>query len=401
MKHSIAILLADRIEYKQERETDRIENKRALEERERRENERFGEERAALEERERRENERFGEERADREAERKERHAAMAAAKRFNVTPSKAVGSASDPFGPIEFRNMMEALNLNYPDVDEEEQESLRTDISFKWRNAAPGSEETNDKKAIEKKKEKTSYAPIVEYLKNEWGLDAYEVGNGENCANGKLLQVQVFTQRQTLKNLEKCVIDYRGTIEGNTDVIVTARPLNNQHWRHCVRFAVEVKTVAAMKSDSAKRAFLREVITQSCGFNIYNRNRAVPVILTNLHNKHSVVYLEQAATAPYLDYRLRERICKNFAAAVAFAAQNSNDRPDYMTHFGRPTSASAPIFEESEGAADSDVEESEGAADSDSEEGAWAEEVSADNRKVAALTEELDVVDITNRGEV
>jgi hypothetical protein len=373
IKHSIAILLADRIEYKQERETDRIEDKRALEERERRENERFGEERA------------------DREAERKERHAAMAAAKRFYVTPSKAVGSASDAFGPIEFRNMMEALNLEYPDVDDEEQESLRTDISFKWRNAAPGSKETNEKKAIDKAKEITSYVPIVEYLKNEWGLDAYVVGNGENCANGKLLQVQVFTQRLTLDNLEKCVVDYRGTIEGNTDVIVTTRPLNNQHWRHCVRFAVEVKTVAAMNSDSAKRAFLREVITQSCGFNIYNRNRAVPIILTNLHKSHSVIYLEQAATAPRLRYRLRERICKNFAAAVAFAAQNSKERPDFMTHFGRPTSASAPIVEESEGAADSDSEE----------EDAWAEEVSADNRKVAALTEELDVVDISNRGKV
>jgi hypothetical protein len=34
-------------------------------------------------------------------------------------------------------------------------------------------------------------------------------------------------------------------------------------------------------------------------------------------------------------------------------------------------------------------------------EEDAWAEEVSADNRKVAALTEELNVVDISNRGKV
>jgi hypothetical protein len=64
---------------------------------------------------------------------------------------------------------------------------------------------------------------------------------------------------------------------------------------------------------------------------------------------------------------------------------------PEFMTHFGRPTSASAPIIEESEGAADSD----------DEEEDAWAEEASADNRKVAALTEELAVVDISNRGKV
>jgi hypothetical protein len=291
----------------------------------------------------------LADQRADREAERKERGELMAKLssnappprEEFSLTPSDAASESTS----VSYQKMMSALNLSDPVNGEEviEEPADKADINFVWpRNdtGAPPLDTTL--------KEKLAYEPTVEYLKTEWGLNAYDVGKGNNCDGGELFKTQVHTLRQKfdLKNPVKEYVEYVGRIHGNSDVIVTTEPLNHHHYPHHVRFMIEIKTVAAMSSIAKGTRYSREAITQVCGLTIHNDYRSVPVILTNMKNVFAVYYIRCLAFDP-LTYTLFLQLCPNFKTAVNFSLQESELRRHEMVHLGRPPTPLDTIHEE------------------------------------------------------
>jgi len=272
--------------------------------------------------------------RAEREEERtadqKRRHDERAAVVVVDMTPSGAVGTVSGN-APQMFMNMMDALGLAYPEkAAGKKRKSRNANISWAWPRSGKG-------QGGDKAKEATSYGPVVEYLKDTWSLHAYNVANGNDCDNGELIRVPLFTMRSKVVSLVKEFVSCRGTVHGNTDLIVTTEVLNGRHLVHHVRFAIEIKIVSALTSDKGKSGYSREAITQLIGLNMSNNHRSVPVILTDITSTHSVYFFTMQSTDP-LKYKIHEQECETFGSAIEFALKMSVDKPQLMIHLGRPT---------------------------------------------------------------
>jgi len=247
-----------------------------------------------------------------------------------DMTPSGAAGTVSGD-APQMFMNMMDALDLAYPEkAAGKKRKSRNANISWAWPRSGKG-------QGGDKAKEATSYGPVVEYLKDTWSLHAYNVANGNDCHNGELIRVPLCTMRSKVVNLVKEFVSCRGTVHGNTDLIVTTEVLNGRHLVHHVRFAIEIKIASALSSDKGKSGYSREAITQLIGLNISNNHRSVPVILTDITSTHSVYFFTMQSTDP-LKYKIHEQECETFGSAIEFALKKSVDKPQLMVHLGRLT---------------------------------------------------------------
>jgi hypothetical protein len=178
-----------------------------------------------------------------------------------------------------------------------------------------------------------TSYNPVVSFLEG-LGLFGRNVGNGQNLPAGNLFNQDIWTLRKEGPDVRSQRVYHRHTVTGRTDVVVLSQDSKGTIDRWMVKFAIEVKTVEGMKK--SKTGSKTEAIVQLIGLNASNSARSPPVILTNLAQTHSVLYLDLVREVP-VQYSVMEQSCDSFAAAVHFAMDKCEQQ--ITDEFSRPPS--------------------------------------------------------------
>jgi hypothetical protein len=196
--------------------------------------------------------------------------------------------------------------------------------FDWKWPKNAGG-----DDRGLERQ----SYGPVKDYL-GKLGLFCVDVSNGQFCVEKLLFNVDVFTKRYKNPMLERGQTVYlRHRIQGRTDLAVLRKDNKGGYiLRNMVKFVVELKTVFGYHQ--SETGCMRECQLQLIGLNAYNTNCSPPVVLSNLAQKHQVIYLD---ANEQWQYAIKVQDCKSFAAAIHFADVLSNQ--DCISfHFSRPT---------------------------------------------------------------
>lgn len=82
----------------------------------------------------------------------------------------------------------------------------------------------------------------------------------------------------------------------------------------------------------------LHEAMMQLIGANVQNQFRSPPVVVSNLAQKHYVLYLtrESSSERPHY-YVIRQMLCASFGAAIEFALSKAH--VSCSEHFCRPRS--------------------------------------------------------------
>ncbi len=116
----------------------------------------------------------------------------------------------------------------------------------------------------------------------------------------------------------EKEILAAKLKLRGRTDIIVVDAEFPFCS-KNSVKFAIEVKTVVAMKTDDGLKCCLREAFLQLLGLNCQNHCNSPPVLLTDLRNRNYVLYLEFVE----LKYKLRVQSLTSFSLALSFISVN------------------------------------------------------------------------------
>ena len=166
-------------------------------------------------------------------------------------------------------------------------------------------------------KAETDSYNDVCLYLKESFDTLGVVVGNGQNCSDGKLFNEIVHSLRSKPGAHGDGVIA-KFTIAGRPDIISVKKHQEEYRRFHVVE-AYEIKTVKQMAEPAKERECEREAILQTIGLNIGNVSTSPPVILTNLQQKHKVIFIEPDSTATLLSYVVNVVSFKVLASAILF----------------------------------------------------------------------------------
>lgn len=222
-----------------------------------------------------------------------------------------ALGLSIDPFNNVNKYTAPDSLGPKWK-------------FSFKWLD-----NHTHDDRILER----TSYEPVLSFLRGLQFL-CEDVSEGQFCVEELLYNSDVYTCRNEnpmTTRAQKVFLRHR--VQGRTDIVVLNRERHGSRiLRNMIKFAIEIKTVAGYKQSTS--GCMREAQLQLIGLNAFNTNNSPPVILTNLANKHQVVYLDKDQEWRYL---IRVQDCTTFAAAVHFANSTASN-PSISHHFSRPT---------------------------------------------------------------
>jgi hypothetical protein len=141
---------------------------------------------------------------------------------------------------------------------------------------------------------ERAGYPHLLQYLTVGCGLVSKDVSDGVGLPSKNLFDHRVFSLRErlvdgtTLRDEGK-IPAYKFHICGRTDFIVLDENITGKSH---IMFAIEVKTVEAMSKEASENQSLREAFLQLIGISVGNSYKSPPVILTNLHSKHYILYL-------------------------------------------------------------------------------------------------------------
>jgi CRISPR/Cas system-associated exonuclease Cas4 (RecB family) len=136
---------------------------------------------------------------------------------------------------------------------------------------------------------ESAGYETMLQYL-STCGLISRKVANGIN-----LYDFDVYSLRDrvvdalTLRNENKVPI-HKFHIHGKTDIVVLDEDILT---RGKIKFAIEIKTVVNMHTDAKTNQALREAFLQLVGLNVRNDYKSPAVVLTNMNEKHYILYLD------------------------------------------------------------------------------------------------------------
>ena len=204
--------------------------------------------------------------------------------------------------------------------------DSVGPEWKFSWKWLA---DDASDDRVLERK----SYQPILSFLRGLHFL-CEDVSEGQFCVEKLLFSSDINTRRNdnpmTVRG-QKVFLRHR--VQGRTDIFVLNRDHHRGHiLRNMVKFAIEVKTVVDFSRSTS--GCMREAQLQLIGLNAFNTNNSPPVVLTNLAERHQVVYLDRDQECWFL---IKVQHCDSFAAAVHFANSKAS-RSCISHHFSRPT---------------------------------------------------------------
>ena len=284
-----------------------------------------------------------------------------------SFTPSAACKSENN----AEFTVLFESLKLAYgPRLSElvrhyEGPELVRyaeRKFNFKWgakadvqNTSKPDDIAVDEEQDVElvvdkddKILEKTSYMPLMQYLKS-LNLHSADVSEGVRCQNKNLFNSDVFTLRKgtafssaTLRVAAQAPV-FIQNIHGRTDIIILRNGFVDAPVYHKaqVRVAVEIKTIKGLRqADGA----LREAAIQLVGLNTQNCEVTPVVLLTNFAHKHYVLYLTMGSDPEHnLKFDLHIVQFVTFESALEFAEDQSVCEP-ISVHFGRKPTPPASV---------------------------------------------------------
>eukprot|EP00523_Entomoneis_sp_CCMP467_P003480 CAMPEP_0168764528 /NCGR_PEP_ID=MMETSP0724-20121128/24918_1 /TAXON_ID=265536 /ORGANISM="Amphiprora sp., Strain CCMP467" /LENGTH=332 /DNA_ID=CAMNT_0008813751 /DNA_START=45 /DNA_END=1043 /DNA_ORIENTATION=+ len=158
---------------------------------------------------------------------------------------------------------------------------------------------------------ERTSYAPVLKYLR---GLDLLAEDENPNDVRGQKVY-------------------HRHRVQGRTDLVVLNKSRQGgEILRSMVRIAIEIKTTNGYKQ--SVDGCMGEAQLQLIGLNAFNTNHTPPVLLSNLAKTHFVLYLDYSDDG--WSYVIKKRLCATFSAALHFALEKSNE-DSISANFSRP----------------------------------------------------------------
>lgn len=204
-----------------------------------------------------------------------------------NVTPSQACSSGAPAFDIV---LQWLRLPLEIPFMDRVTDAALDegtypTFAGFDW-----GDQNKN-----------AGYEPMRDFFAS-CGLISRNVANGLN----NLYDFSVLSPRDrladglTLRD-ENTINKFR--IYGKPDIVVLDEDILT---RGCMKFAIEIKTVVDMDTEAKTNEALREAFLQLVGLNVRNVYKSPAVVLTDMNQKHYVLYLDIYGDPEALRYALK-----------------------------------------------------------------------------------------------
>ena len=189
---------------------------------------------------------------------------------------------------------------------------------------------------------EKASYEPFLQYLKKEFGFNnAIDVSEGQGLADKWLYESIIYTPRPRLIDstyeFKKAIMGnpIKFIIRGRTDIAVFRE--GGMLTRGNLQIAFEIKPNKTFSSLTDINRALREGVLQLIGCNADNHYISPLVIVTNLCDKHYLLYLELCSNAfVKMKYYLRVRVCDSLAKLIHYA-QLLLKRGCVTTHFATP----------------------------------------------------------------
>ena len=246
----------------------------------------------------------------------------------FNISPSEACKTSNKP----QYNGLLEELRISV-------QHSCGSDgdanaWTFSWG----------------QKNETDSYKDVCDFLNISFATIGAVVGNGQNCSDGKLFNEVVHSLRNR-PNVHGEGVVAKFTIAGRPDII-SVKKVQEEYRRFHVVEAYEIKTVKQMAEKAKECECEREAILQAIGLNVGNVSTSPPVILTNLNQKHKVIFIEPESDTSLLAYVVHVVSFKVLAAAISFVrTQLLDSETGYRTcvtkDFGRHCSPLASVCDD------------------------------------------------------
>jgi len=191
---------------------------------------------------------------------------------------------------------------------------------------------------------ENVGYEPMRQYL-TSCGFISRNVANGMN-----LYDFDVFSLRDrvvdalTLRNENRIPI-HKFHIHGKTDIVVLDEDILN---RGAIKFAIEIKTVANMDTDAKTNQALREAFLQLVGFNVQNSYKSPAVVLTNMNQKHYVLYLDIHGDPEAFRFALKIHKSSELKRILHLANQIGS-RPSFTGRLGKELTPPPTVNEEND----------------------------------------------------
>mmetsp|Transcript_27119 Transcript_27119/g.38418 ORF Transcript_27119/g.38418 Transcript_27119/m.38418 type:complete len:384 (+) Transcript_27119:37-1188(+) len=204
-----------------------------------------------------------------------------------------------------------------------EQQRKTEWFFSFSWPR------EAGDDKVLEK----TSYAPVLNFLRR-LDLHAEDVSGGANCVEKLLYNSDIYSRRtENPMKVRGQTVYHKHCVKGRSDlVILDKNRQGGEVLRSMVLVAIEIKTPSAYKQ--SKDGSMIEAQLQLIGLNAFNTDHSPPVVLSNLAQTHFVIYLAYGDDG--WSYVIKKQKCATFPAAIHFALQKSLEA-SISAHFSRP----------------------------------------------------------------
>jgi hypothetical protein len=229
----------------------------------------------------------------------------------------------------VGFRNLMDALDLDFPTMIEEGilEEGNFSNFEFDW--------------VWGQKKENESYEPFQKaYAEHSLPGVVVCVSDGERLMDKLLFTTPLWSLRKFDEKQRKFgKVLYRGEISGRTDLVLMDYDPGADILRHNVKVAIEVKRNCDINAPAKLKSALREATTQLLGLCGDNSNNTPPVILTDFTSLFIVLQLHVKSNYP-LKFEILAWNCSNIKSTLHKASMVSM-LPCVSADFGRPDTPS------------------------------------------------------------
>lgn len=170
-------------------------------------------------------------------------------------------------------------------------------------------------------KPESDGHKTMCKYLRS-CGLIYREIGNDTRFFDRTVFRFQSRDDNEAALHQEGVELFHQFRIYGKTDIAVLEE---NIFSRSKLKFAMEIKTVEAMSSAAGVNQALREAFLQLVGVNVQNAYKSPAVVLTNMNQKHFVLYLVRSENRAKFELKIHSS--SDFHEIIHFANELSKRR--------------------------------------------------------------------------
>jgi hypothetical protein len=191
---------------------------------------------------------------------------------------------------------------------------------------------------------ENAGYEPMRQYL-TSCGLISKNVANGDILYDFDVYSLRDrLADAKTLRDENRIPI-FKFRIRGKTDIVVLDRDVLS---RGDMKFAIEIKTVVNMDTDAKTNQALREAFLQLVGLNVRNDYKSPAVVLTNMNQKHYILYLDIYGDPDAFRFALKIHKSSKLNRILHLANQIGS-RPSFTGRLGKELTPPPTVNEEND----------------------------------------------------